>query len=79
MVKFKVTKQKNRSGDKFWVVFSDKIEDGKMRKLHGFLSMVEIKVQFIVYITRSVNKNKVYNFFLDHQENNVGGKGTDQV
>ena len=44
MVKFKVTKQKNRSGDKFWVVFSDRIEDGKMRKLHGFLSMVEIKV-----------------------------------
>ena len=54
MVKFKVTKQKNRSGDKFWVIFSDKIDDKIIRKLQGFLSMHQIKV-----ITRS----KIYHCF----------------
>ena len=54
MVKFKVTKQKNRSGDKFWVIFSDKIDDKIIRKLQGFLSMHQIKV---------VTRSKIYHCF----------------
>ena len=73
MVKVKVSKKRNRSGDKFWVTISDKIDDQKVRKLYGFLSKQRIKVYYPIDIKQSLNH------CLDCQENNVGGKGTDQV
>ena len=44
MVKFTVTSAKCGSPQKFWCEFSDRFEGGKIRKISGFFSPQQIKV-----------------------------------